>query len=152
MCPGRTVGPFGVGHRLEGIADRHDAGAERNLLARHAVGVAEAVPAFVAGADQPSDRSERGGTEEDPLADDRVATDEGPFVVVQRSGLVEYLVRDRRLADVVQLGGADDLVDLLVVQAHCAGGVSGQVGDLAAMVAELGLALGQQPHQDARAL
>ena len=41
-----AVGPVGD-HRVERVADRDDAGAERDLLAREAVGVAAAVPALV---------------------------------------------------------------------------------------------------------
>ena len=37
-------------HRVEGVADGDDAGAERDVLAGEAVGVAGAVPALVAGA------------------------------------------------------------------------------------------------------
>ena len=41
-----------LSHRVEGVADGDDAGAERDVLAGQAVGVAGAVPALVAGADE----------------------------------------------------------------------------------------------------
>ena len=78
-----------------------------------AVRVAGAVPVLVARAHELRDRQQRGRGAQDALADDRVLAHEGPLLVGQRAGLVQDLVRDRHLADVVQLGRAHDLVQLL---------------------------------------
>ena len=103
-----AVGAVG-GHRVEGVARRATiARAERDLLAGEAVRVAGAVPALVAGAHEPRDAAERGRGGDDALADQRVAADERPLVLVERPGLVEDRVGDRDLADVVQLGGVAD--------------------------------------------
>ena len=47
-------------HGVVGVADGHDAGAERDVLARQPVGVALAVPALVAGAHEPCHRRSAG--------------------------------------------------------------------------------------------
>ena len=47
-----------------------------------------------------------------------------PLVVVERAGLVQDAVGDRDLADVVQLGGPDDRVELLGVEARAARPIS----------------------------
>ena len=39
--------------------------------------------------------------------------DEGPLALVERPGLVQDLVRDGELAEVVELRGADQLVELV---------------------------------------
>src|SRR5512133_1027793 len=102
-----------AGHRVPGVAREDDAGPERDALAGQAVGVAAAVPAFVAGAPDPADGAQRLGRADDALADDRVLADEAPLGVVERAGLVQDRVRDGDLADVVQLGGADHDVEVL---------------------------------------
>lgn len=50
-----AVGTVGD-HRVEGVADQHDAAGQRNLVARYAVGVALAVPALVFVANRLRDR------------------------------------------------------------------------------------------------
>ena len=57
-----------------------------------------------------------GAADDDPLADQRVAADELPLVRVQRAGLGEDRVRDRDLADVVQLGGVAHALGLVSVR------------------------------------
>ncbi len=83
-----------------------------------AVGVAVAVPALVAGAHEPRNRLERRRSGEDALAEDRVAAHERPLALVERAGLREDRFGYRRLADVVHLGGAHELVELLGLEAH----------------------------------
>src|SRR3954453_15723880 len=98
------------------------------------VGVAGSVPAFVAGAHEACDGSQGGGRVEDTLAEDGVLVHELPFRGVQRAPLVEYGVRDADLADVVQLGGAGDLVERLAGEAQLACEPHGEVGNLAGML------------------
>ena len=90
-----AVGPIG-GHGVEGVADGHDAGAERDLVAAQPVRIAAAVPALVARADEPGHRTQRGRGQQDALADQRVAAHEAPLDRVERAGLVEDRVRARR--------------------------------------------------------
>src|SRR3954468_21315866 len=47
------------GDRVVGVADRDDARADRDLLAREPIRVAAAVPALVAEAHEPRDRAQR---------------------------------------------------------------------------------------------
>src|SRR5918992_4082708 len=103
-CEHRRVRALGD-HRVERLAHSDDASAERDLLALELVGIARSVPPLVRRADEPSDLAERRGGVQDALADQRVATDELPLLVRQRAGLLEDLLRDRDLADVVDLRG-----------------------------------------------
>ena len=117
-------------HGVVGVADGHDARADRDLRAAERVGVSLAVDAFVAGADELGDIMQGGGGGEDALADDWVAADVGPLVGVEGAGLVEDGFRDGDLADVVQLGGEADSLDLFLGQAQVTGGFSGEGGDV----------------------
>ena len=63
----RAVGDHGV----VGVADGDDAGAERDVVAGEAVGVAGAVEPLVRGAHERRRGGEGGSAGEDPLADDR---------------------------------------------------------------------------------
>ena len=94
---------------------------DRDRLAGEPVGIAAAVPAFVRAAHDVCDRSQRACGGDDPLADQRVLAHEADLFEVQRTWLVENRIRDRDLADVVQLGGAHGDVDLLDRQAHVRG-------------------------------
>ena len=67
---------------------------------------------------------------------------EAPLLFIERARLVEDGVRDGDLADVVQLGGAFDLVELGVAEPQLLAGRARQRGDLADVLAELGSALG----------
>ena len=98
-------------HRRERVAHEHDLRAERDVVAGQRVRVAAAVPALVAGADEPGDADERGSAGDDALADQRVAAQELPLGVVELAGLVQQRARDRDLADVVQLGRGRDALD-----------------------------------------
>src|SRR6185312_14093828 len=154
----RLVGRLGprvwaVGdHGVEGVADRDDAGAERDVGAGEAVGVAAAVEGLVRGADELRGAAERGGGGDDPLADDGVPAHEGPFLVVEGSRLVDDGVWDGDLADVVQRGGVAYLGEILAVDAGAAGDLGGELGDAVLVVAEIGVALGQRANQDVAAL
>jgi hypothetical protein len=88
----------------------------------------------------------------DPFADDRVAADELPLVVVESAGLVQDGVRDGDLADVVQLGGEADPHDLVRCQPESRRGVRRQGGDIARVLAEIRAVLGEEPQQDVGAL
>ena len=73
-APPRAV----LDHRLEGVADRDDPRAERNLLARQPVRIAAAVPALVARAHELRDRQQSGRRGDDPLARERVLRASAP--------------------------------------------------------------------------
>ncbi len=60
-------------------------------------------------ADDLRDMAERRRSAQDVRADRRVATHHLPLLLVEWSRLVQHRVRDRDLADVVQLGRADEL-------------------------------------------
>jgi hypothetical protein len=45
-----------------------------------------------------------------------VLVDERPFLVVERTRLLQHRVRDGELADVVQLGGQPELLELVAAQ------------------------------------
>ena len=99
----RAVGAVGR-HRVEGVDDGDDACADRDLVEHEAVGVAVAVGPLVGRADDRCDRCERRGGGDDPLADRAVPLHERALGCVERAWLVEDRGRDRRLADVVELG------------------------------------------------
>ena len=116
---------------------------------REAVGVAAAVPALVARADEPGDAARSAGAaREDALADQRVLAHQLPLRVVERPGLVEDLVGDRDLADVVQLGGAREHVELLGVEAEPPRRrAAASAATPSRWSLELRLALAQEPQQ-----
>ena len=67
-----AIGPVG-GHRVPGVAAEDDAGAEGDVLAGQAVGVAEAVPALVGVAHQRQHVGQELDRGQDALADHRCA-------------------------------------------------------------------------------
>ena len=123
---------------MVGVAGGDDPRAERDGGAGEPVWVAGAVPALVAGAHEPRDGLQGGRGVEDPLADDRVLAHELRLGVGQRSGLVQDLVGDRELADVVQLGGALELVELVGVERESPAEVGGELSDLVDVLVESG--------------
>ncbi len=97
-----AVRPVGR-HRVVGVAGGDDPRQRRDLLAAEPVGVARAVVALVAGADDLADLAEQAADAvQEPLALDRVALDDLELLGRERAGLVDDLVRDSELADVVQ--------------------------------------------------
>ena len=67
------------------------------------------------------------------------------LVRAELAGLVEDRVGDEDLADVVELGGADDGVEVLAVQADAAGERGRQLGDGAVVAGHPRDALGERP-------
>src|ERR687896_940402 len=77
LRPGLLLGQSGPvrplrDHRLEGVAGEHDARAQRDLLARQAVGVTPTVPALVGAAHQRQHLGQELDRREDLLPDHRV--------------------------------------------------------------------------------
>src|SRR6266851_4503679 len=91
------------GHGVEGVAAHHDPCRPRDPFACEAVGIAAAVPALVAGADERADLAEEAADpREQAFALDRVCLDQLALVGGQRARLVDDLLRDADLADIVQ--------------------------------------------------
>ena len=135
-----------AGHRVERVADRHDAGAERDLLAREPVRVARAVEALVARAHEPRHAAERRRGAQDPLADHGVLADEAPAPRRRAGRACEDRVRDRpscRRRAARRRGAIRSRSSAR--QAEVGGGRLGQRGDDADVPAQLGLALLQRP-------
>jgi hypothetical protein len=63
-------------HGVERVGDEDDARPQRDVRRREAVGIAGAVDALVAPADEPGAGLEGGRGGEDPLADQGVASDQ----------------------------------------------------------------------------
>ena len=94
------------GHHLEGIRDRHDAGAEAELVAGQSKGVTGAVVALVVLFDDETPLSEprrERGDESPPLQ--RMVAHLRPLLVRQLSGLVQGVGVDAQLSDVVKERG-----------------------------------------------
>ena len=117
-------------HRAIGVADRDDAGADRDRVPPQAVRIAAAVPALVARADDRHDPGESLDRGEDPLADDRVSPHQLPLLVVERRGLVEDRLGDPDLADVVEQRSELDRLEEVVAEAEPARHLDGEVRDL----------------------
>src|SRR6185503_20373489 len=96
-----AVRPVG-GHRVERVAHEDDPGLDRNLLAGLAVGIAGAVPALMAPADDRPHLRETLDRREDPLAELGVRLDHAPLLRRQRPRLEQDARRDADLADVVE--------------------------------------------------
>src|SRR5581483_4397714 len=85
--------------------------------ARAAVRIAGAVPALVVVADPLGDRLDAEALEH-PEADLRVAIEHEPFAVAQRRRLAEELLRDRELAEVVEVAREARELDGRLVRAE----------------------------------
>jgi hypothetical protein len=81
-------------------------------------GVGDGVEAFVRCADDGGDLAQRGRGGEHPLPDNGVLSNQLPALVVERSGLIEDRVRDRHLANVVELGSLLESVNGVPRQAQ----------------------------------
>src|SRR5581483_2472823 len=137
---------------VERVADGDDARAERDFLAGEPVRVTRPVEALVARTDERPEVGESRSGGEDPLADDRMPAHEVPLLVSQRPGLLDDSLRDRDLADVVQLRSPANARGLLLVQAETPCDRLGKLADAVEMVAEVGMALGEGLNEDALAL
>ena len=101
-----------VDHRVVGVGDGHDPGAERDLVAAQPVRVAVAGEALVVVEDDRHGVLEGRGLLEDDLADARMLDDRAPLAGGERRRLLEDVLGDRDLADVVEQRGDLDPVDL----------------------------------------
>src|SRR5260370_19355393 len=84
--------------RVIGVADRHNPGEERNLVAGEAVWVAAAVESLMVVADDRQDVRGRRERLDDAFAVDRLCAHLPFFAAIHRSGLADVCVRDRDLA------------------------------------------------------
>ena len=116
---GRSIGPRRA-DRIEGVGHRDDARAERDLIAREALGIAGSVEPLVM---VEHHRRELGVAElRDELRSVHgVPLDHLELGVRQPPGLVEHGDRRTDLADVVKGGGCTHLRDLLAGQSHSLG-------------------------------
>ncbi len=126
---GFPIGPV-AGERVIDIGHVNKAGAQGDLFALEAVGVAGAVPALVLVLDELSGFAVHLQVFEQIEADDRVLLDELLFGVIEGAALIQDGVGDGDLADVVDAGGEADGLDLVFGQFHLAGDLFGEIGDL----------------------
>src|SRR6202008_39954 len=104
-------------------------GLKRDVLAGDAVGVALAVPAFVAVADDRPDVLEPGDRANDPFAELRRRLDEPPLLGRQPPGLRKDVARDADLADVVEKRAELQTLQAQLVEAELAADTQREVGD-----------------------
>jgi len=88
---------------VERVGAEDDATRERDLLARQPIGVPGAVPPLVAVANQPCNLVQLRHGLNDLLSRDGVLPDQRPLAIIERTGLVEHLVRDPDFPDVMEL-------------------------------------------------
>ena len=122
-------------HRVEGVADRDDARAERDVLAGQAVGVPAAVEALAAGAHERRHGLEAAGAQEDALGDDRVVAHVVALLGGQLAGLAQQRVGEGELAQPAELRGEADVRALERAEAHALGDGLGQLGGAQGVVA-----------------
>ena len=121
-------------------------------VARKTIGIAAAVPALVAVAHELCNHRERRCGREDSLADLGVGSDEGQFVLVERAGLREDGVRDRNLADVVELRRLPNRCELILRHAELTRDGLRGVRNVTDVGGEPGVTFGEGAQQDVRAL
>ena len=114
---------------MECVADEDDPGLERDLVALQVVGVALAVVALVAGADDRTDVLELLDRREDPLAELRVRLDQRPLLVRQRPRLGQDRGRNPDLADVVEQRAELDALQRAGIETELLADLDRHVGD-----------------------
>ena len=102
------------GHGVEGVGDREDARAQRDLVALQSTGIAGPVVALLVGVNNLSRLRQKGNSGDDLIAHVAVLLHLGHFLVRELAGLVQDIVGNGHLADVVQEGAAGDDADLLL--------------------------------------
>ena len=114
-----ALGDQGVEH----VRHRHDPGGQRDLIPLHAVGIALPVPALVVEFRQPlrfvqvmGFRHRLGGAGDDLLPRQGMVLHLGIFFVRELAGLVQQGVGNLDLAHVMERGGVDHIVHILVGQ------------------------------------
>ena len=138
----RAPGTVGE-HRVEGVADRDDARAERDVLAGQAVGVPAAVEVLAAGAHERGDGLQAAGAQEDALGDDGMVAHVGALLGAQLAGLAQQRVGEGELAQPAELRGEADVRALERAEAHALGDGLGQLRGAQGVVAGQGQRVGQ---------
>ena len=110
----RAFGSDGV----VGVGDADDAGAERNVRAGEAVGIAGAVEELVMVKDDLLDAAEDAERLEDFCAEVDVGLHRLPLIGVERAALIEDGFGDADLANVVEDAGQANLLDFGVAEAQ----------------------------------
>src|SRR6266545_1953114 len=107
----RAIDPRGQ-HRVEGVRDVDDPGAERDLLTGDPVGIARSVEALMVMADRRHSVLEEAEAVDDPRALLGMALHERPFLPREAGRLQEDRIWDRELADVVEQRRMPEQVEL----------------------------------------
>src|SRR5918993_149299 len=108
-------------HRRAAIADREDAGNERDLLAGEPMEIAGAVPALVVVSDAGPDDVVVDEGSHDRFAEGDVLLDDVVLLCSQLSGLAQDRVRDPDLAHVMEQAGGPDRLDEERIETDLAG-------------------------------
>ncbi len=115
-------------HRVVRVGDEHDPRRERDLLAGELVGIARAVPPLVVVENALGHRVDAEALEH-PVADLRMALEHEPLGVAERRRLPQQLLRDRELAEVVEVAAESDQLDRRLVGAEPARDPCGVLAD-----------------------
>lgn len=107
-------------HGIVGVGDGDDARNQGDLLAHDAIRVAAARESLVVGADGVGDRVEHGDALRDLAAARGVLLHLAPLVIGQSFRLEKDRLRRVELADVVHLGGEDDVPQLRLRESELA--------------------------------
>ena len=105
-----AIGPV-AGHRVVGVYNGDDAGAERDAISFKTVGVASAVESLVVMLDDRVGHPEERHALTDLAAGVAVLFDDGVFVGCKLIGLLEDCVGDGNLADVMESCAEADRFD-----------------------------------------
>src|SRR3990170_1144876 len=121
------VGAVG-GHRVEGVANEDDTGAEWYVIGCEAVGVAAAIVVLVVVGDYRRRGRQVGKATRYPGADLRVRLDHRPLLFAEAAGLLQHIVRHGELAHVVEESGLLNKLLLPHAQSHLRGDLGGVPG------------------------